>query len=154
MENSPNENPPQTEAPDTTKKTSATLSESERTRRQTIALILTKVRVACSLPALSPKEFKLQLPTWIEALELINPHWLDRCYLRAIRVHKGDRPFGVYDIVAQWRDANASGEVEAWVQAGGRALPRPDCKLCSNTGWQPAMLNAEDSPVKRCECRR
>lgn len=126
----------------------------ELSREQMIGLMVMESRAACCLPEPTTDDLMAMRAAWARVLQDIPTQFLERCFDLASRQHQERFPMTSYQIATAWSEVCASGQAEEWFKEHARALPRPDCDLCQNTGREPIEVEGQGWTSRKCSCGR
>src|SRR5215467_3659743 len=107
----------------------------ECNRAETLATIISKARVVCSLPALEPDDLVAAVSAWGEILADVPAEWLDEWYRRAMRSHRVRSPFGASEIYQAWEQLTDTAEYNEWRARRSRRMLGSECPNGCQSGW-------------------
>ncbi len=99
--------------------------------------LILKSRLACSLPALEPNEFRVAVEAWQEVIAGAVPvKRLNDAYLLAMRNRDSNFAIGAPEIVKAWLEIQASERHKPSTAPLDRMLQGDVCQACNGTGTE------------------
>ncbi len=120
--------------------------------KKAVGHLILKSRLACSLPALEPREFSVAVEAWIEIINGAVPAMrLNDAYLSAMRNRETNFAIGAPEIVKAWKEIQESERHKgntAWLS---RMLSGDVCARCHGTGTEVIMNGNVATGSRPCD---